>query len=1512
VISFKKRIFPKRFFSGRDRGFTLVELLVALGILAIVISAVYGIFISQLRSKVWQDQMAEMQQNLRGGMDVMVNDLLDGQDVLYVAGICNTVISVRVDDDKNGTLDTVTYDTITKAPQPADAPTTVLSLRRTRNAETPIIVADNVTNFKVNCYNQSGQYMSGVTASSVGDVRKVEFSLTTMTSKKNPNTGSYFEKTLASSIEMRNIWQVSGSGCGLLGFTLDRSTIAFCNPPGEKGNITIEIADLEGNPLSGTVQLYPKVPLPLSITGTNVSLINGIATMDIGAGGSGYAVINATNPSGIPAGTGIEMVARWQPAGCSYAIAVARSLSVKAGDPKHIGLANDPTTIKTCASGGCGETSTFTATVADNCTNPMKGQTVDFTIESGGGEIAPAFSNTGSDGNASTVYTPPDLLTTPTAVIKAADAAIEPEADRTATASVTMTTCDPAQFELLSGSPITKDECPNNQSLITFKIKDKCGNVIQEDQTAKLTPSANRGTLRNPNTGIITDPPIVFNSGDYTYSTNYWTPDACGNGGDYTATISHQDIAPADNLSIPVTLNKCPAPGVNLNVSTNSLAAGCPGNTAIVTATILKNTCEPDPVPASMTFEVRDVQGGNSYGDTGGRNGRFAESGSASYTKGVAPYIATLNAGDAIEGDELWVRGRANIEAYGGAEYTSNEFKVDIAGSTASGDFYTDATYLTVATYYDVPTPAQPKSVYIKIEDCDANLSLSMEDTITGVTLSTERTADSETLTLTETGNNTGVFTGQMEMRNNMAEAVTLGDGLLTVLPGDRVSVVHAEFFKSIYLTGCREMQTLDKLGAVITSVQADRESITGTYTAGYPDGANSFHLKLNLPALAGDSSVFSSGDMWGRVHVCASDPAGEDEDKVNIKEEAGDTGILNIDASSYGGTRDWIYVAGDVNNIAPTPNMPQPGGFGDMGLRVTKSPDKITIIYPDDNTACTKTTDAVKYQGCYAELNVNDGSPYVKLTLPLNGATLSGTAFFTFQYSDLGTIIDAKVYLKNTGTGTINTVKSYTPNLQSATVSDSFDSSVYPDGNYEMYVTVTDNQGNPTTSDKIAVILKNQCLIENFNIERNTSDPLKDAITATGGYKLNGASTNATITLSAADGATTQTFGPLVSGDGTFNWTTNYVFGKTRDITVTATGKHGSCTAISTLTSKAPPFITITSPANGSEVSGTITLSFSAGDSDGINNANMNFNGQNCWKNWNFDPTNPATIPPDVNCVPVGVGTNFSCSVNYDTVANGCTNGDAWFNVNASDIFGNWVWDDVQFTINNGAGGGAFVEITNPALESTVSGNVNLSFKALIPVGAGWVINGFWGQGPVCNNIAPLEYNPSTWPGCTLAPDATNFNCSYSFDTTVCYNGSAWYNVQVDDVALMSYSDSANFYIYNPGKPGVIITNPDEGYSYSGSSITFSFSAIMPNPATDVWMNINGQNCWSNIIPLPFSPLAPSPGVSCTLNPDAKNFSCTTSFSTASCTSGNGWANVSVGDGTTNLSDNVNFTISK
>ncbi len=62
-------------FFRNPRGITLIELLIALAIFGLVSAASYRLFVAQGRAYVVQDQVGEIQQNIRAGMELLLRDV---------------------------------------------------------------------------------------------------------------------------------------------------------------------------------------------------------------------------------------------------------------------------------------------------------------------------------------------------------------------------------------------------------------------------------------------------------------------------------------------------------------------------------------------------------------------------------------------------------------------------------------------------------------------------------------------------------------------------------------------------------------------------------------------------------------------------------------------------------------------------------------------------------------------------------------------------------------------------------------------------------------------------------------------------------------------------------------------------------------------------------------------------------------------------------------------------------------------------------------------------------------------------------------------------------------------------------------------------------------------------------------------------------------------------------------------------------------------------------------------
>ncbi len=103
-----KILFP--LFRKTSNGFTLVELMITVAISGVIIAAIYSAYITQQRIYLAQEQVAEMQQNIRAAINMMAREIrMAGCDPTRAAGAGITTASVgqiSFTQDTNGDTDT--------------------------------------------------------------------------------------------------------------------------------------------------------------------------------------------------------------------------------------------------------------------------------------------------------------------------------------------------------------------------------------------------------------------------------------------------------------------------------------------------------------------------------------------------------------------------------------------------------------------------------------------------------------------------------------------------------------------------------------------------------------------------------------------------------------------------------------------------------------------------------------------------------------------------------------------------------------------------------------------------------------------------------------------------------------------------------------------------------------------------------------------------------------------------------------------------------------------------------------------------------------------------------------------------------------------------------------------------------------------------------------------------------------------------------------------------------------
>jgi len=158
-----------------NKGFTLVEIMVALALSGIVMASIYMAFLSQQRSYLAQDQVSAMQQNIRAGLDIMTREIrMAGFDpsgtgnynVLAASSDSfNFTADLNEDGGAPGSGETFLYELY-------DTDAGVKALRRTPNGSA---VAENIE--RLEFYYTLDDGSSSLTPADLDKIRSVQISI---------------------------------------------------------------------------------------------------------------------------------------------------------------------------------------------------------------------------------------------------------------------------------------------------------------------------------------------------------------------------------------------------------------------------------------------------------------------------------------------------------------------------------------------------------------------------------------------------------------------------------------------------------------------------------------------------------------------------------------------------------------------------------------------------------------------------------------------------------------------------------------------------------------------------------------------------------------------------------------------------------------------------------------------------------------------------------------------------------------------------------------------------------------------------------------------------------------------------------------------------------------------------------------------------------------------------------------------------------------------------------------
>lgn len=190
----------------RTAGFTLVEMMVSMGIGMVVMAAVATTFRSQTRVYNAQEQINEMEQNARGALDVIGRELkMAGYRPtgMTLTGVTYSTSQLQIQADINGDglLTPVASEPNEIIIYAFDS--TNKQITRKDGSNSAQVLADNVTQFTVDYLDSTG-----TATATTPNIRQVRVSITAQTAKPDPNytaNNGYRTYTVAATITPINL-----------------------------------------------------------------------------------------------------------------------------------------------------------------------------------------------------------------------------------------------------------------------------------------------------------------------------------------------------------------------------------------------------------------------------------------------------------------------------------------------------------------------------------------------------------------------------------------------------------------------------------------------------------------------------------------------------------------------------------------------------------------------------------------------------------------------------------------------------------------------------------------------------------------------------------------------------------------------------------------------------------------------------------------------------------------------------------------------------------------------------------------------------------------------------------------------------------------------------------------------------------------------------------------------------------------------------------------------------------
>ena len=165
-------------------GFTLIELMISMTISLVVLAAIAASFTVQNRQNSAEEQLGQMQQNVRGALDLMIREIQmagynpAGGTFNGIETSTSTTLRIKLDLDSTGVATDGATDDISYS---FDSSTGLIT-RTLNNTSSSATLADNITAFSFTYLDVNGASTSTNTA-----VRRITINMTARTAKPDPS-----------------------------------------------------------------------------------------------------------------------------------------------------------------------------------------------------------------------------------------------------------------------------------------------------------------------------------------------------------------------------------------------------------------------------------------------------------------------------------------------------------------------------------------------------------------------------------------------------------------------------------------------------------------------------------------------------------------------------------------------------------------------------------------------------------------------------------------------------------------------------------------------------------------------------------------------------------------------------------------------------------------------------------------------------------------------------------------------------------------------------------------------------------------------------------------------------------------------------------------------------------------------------------------------------------------------------------------------------------------------------